>query len=31
RKYADEFKETMTIRFDEHLPKWNYTAIPQIG
>lgn len=31
RKYAVGFKETMTILFDEHLPKWNYTAIPQTG
>lgn len=29
RKYAAEFKETMTIVFDDHLPKWNYRAIPQ--
>jgi hypothetical protein len=29
RKVAREFKENMTIVFDEHLPKWNYTAIPQ--
>ncbi len=29
RKYAADFKETMAIQFDEHLPKWNYTAIPQ--
>ena len=29
RKYAAGFKETMTIQFDEHLPKWNYTANPQ--
>ena len=28
RKYAKDFKKTMTIQFDEHLPKWNYTAIP---
>jgi len=28
RKYAGDFKKTMTIKFDEHLPKWNYTAIP---
>jgi len=28
RKYAKDFKKTMTIRFDDHLPKWNYTAIP---
>lgn len=29
RKYAEDFKETMTIVFDEHLPKWNYTAVPR--
>ena len=28
RKYAVDFKQTMTIQFDKHLPKWNYTAIP---
>jgi hypothetical protein len=28
RKVADNFKETMRIRFDEYLPKWNYTAAP---
>jgi hypothetical protein len=28
RKYAKDFKEMMTIEFDQHLPKWNYTAIP---
>jgi len=28
RKVAQEFKKNMTIVFDEHLPKWNYTAIP---
>jgi hypothetical protein len=28
RKYAKDFKKTMTIKFDEHLSKWNYTAIP---
>lgn len=31
RKYAADFKETMTIQFDASLPKWNYTAIPQTG
>lgn len=31
RKYADSFKETMTILFDDHLPKWNYRAIPESG
>ena len=29
RKYATDFKQNMTIQFDELLPKWNYTAIPQ--
>ncbi len=29
RKYAANFKETMPIVFDKHLPKWNYRAIPQ--
>jgi hypothetical protein len=28
RKYAEDFKQNMTIKFDEYLPKWNYTAIP---
>jgi len=28
RKVAADFKENMTIKFDEFLPKWNYTAIP---
>lgn len=28
RKYAKDFKNNMTIKFDESLPKWNYTAIP---
>lgn len=29
RKVADDFKESMTIAFDDLLPKWNYRAIPQ--
>ena len=29
RKYAKQFRKNMKIIFDEHLPKWNYTAIPQ--
>ena len=29
RTSAKHFKETMKIIFDEHLPKWNYTAIPE--
>lgn len=28
RKYAEGFKEDMKIRFDDHLPKWNYRALP---
>lgn len=28
RKVADDFKETMRIKFDDYLPQWNYTAIP---
>ncbi len=28
RKVVDDFKETMRIVFDETLPQWNYTAIP---
>lgn len=28
RTYAKYFKDTMTIDFDDYLPKWNYTAIP---
>jgi len=30
RKYATDFKEKMTIQFDNYLPKWNYTVIPQM-
>lgn len=29
RKVADDFKATMTILFDDLLPKWNYVATPQ--
>ena len=29
RKYAADFKTTMQIAFDDHLPKWNYRALPQ--
>ncbi len=29
RKYAAGFKENLKIVFDEHLPKWNYRALPQ--
>lgn len=28
RKVAEDFKETMRIRFDNYLPQWNYSAIP---
>jgi Rhodopirellula transposase DDE domain len=28
RKYAEGFKETMKIMFDEILPKWNYRVVP---
>ena len=31
RKYAADFKDTMKILFDDHLPKWNYRAIPETG
>jgi hypothetical protein len=31
RKYAQGFKESMKIVFDEHLSKWNYRVIPQTG
>ena len=31
RKVAKDFKETMRIVFDEFLPKWNYTAVPNAG
>jgi hypothetical protein len=29
RTYAADFKENMKILFDEHLPKWNYRALPE--
>jgi hypothetical protein len=29
RKCAANFKKTMKIVFDDFLPKWNYTAVPQ--
>lgn len=29
RKYAANFKKNMAILFDDHLPKWNYRAIPE--
>ena len=28
RKVAEDFKETMRIRFDDYLPQWNYSATP---
>ena len=28
RKVADDFRQNMRIQFDEHLPQWNYVAIP---
>ena len=31
RKYAADFKQNMTILFDEILPKWNYTTVPEAG
>lgn len=31
RKYATGFKSNMKILFDDHLPKWNYRAIPEPG
>jgi hypothetical protein len=30
RKVTEEFKETMEIVFDDYLPQWNYTAVPQM-
>jgi len=29
RKVAEDFKNTMTIRFDSFLPQWNYVAVPR--
>jgi hypothetical protein len=31
RKYAKDFKQTMKLLFDDHLPKWNYRAVPEPG
>jgi hypothetical protein len=31
RQYAKDFKKTMKIIFDNHLPKWNYRALPESG
>jgi Rhodopirellula transposase DDE domain len=30
RQVAEGFKENMEILFDEYLPLWNYTAVPQV-
>jgi hypothetical protein len=30
RKVTEEYKQNMEIVFDEYLPKWNYTAVPQM-
>jgi hypothetical protein len=29
RQVVDGFKQNMKIVFDDYLPQWNYTAIPQ--
>ena len=29
RKYADDFQQNIKNLFDDHLPKWNYRAVPQ--
>ena len=29
RKVSKDFKENMEIKFDEYLPQWNYTSVPQ--
>jgi hypothetical protein len=31
RKVAAGFKESMTIKFDDYLPQWNYTAVPSLN
>jgi hypothetical protein len=31
RRAAEDFKETMLIVFDEFLPRWNYTVVPNAG
>jgi hypothetical protein len=31
RQCAEDFKKTMKILFDAHLPKWNYRALPESG
>ncbi len=30
RQVTQAFKKTMDIVFDDYLPQWNYTAVPQI-
>ena len=30
RKYTADFKQNMKILFDDHLPKWNYRAVPEV-
>jgi hypothetical protein len=30
RSYSEGFKENMKVLFDDHLPKWNYRAVPTI-
>ncbi len=30
RKVTKEFKENMKIMFDDYLPQWNYTAVPEL-
>jgi heterodisulfide reductase subunit C len=29
RKATQDFRDTISFRWDKVLPKWNYTAIPQ--
>ena len=29
RKVVDGFKKSMRILFDDHLGRWNYSAVPQ--
>ena len=29
KKVAQDFKETMNVIFDEHLPQWNYVVKPE--
>jgi Rhodopirellula transposase DDE domain len=31
RQVTTEFKENMKIMFDDYLPQWNYTAVPELG